>query len=253
MLALISPAKTMRSDVDVYTELTSARFAQPTAEIASAMLSYSAPELESIFKVSPAIATQLRARFLAFHDPLLPATAAIDAYDGVVYKHLKGDGLTAPQREYLQQKVRISSLLYGLLRPLDGVKPYRMEGFVRLSGTDSRIDNFWRDYQTQTLIDDVMARGGELLYLASAEERNAFHWREVKKQVRVIDFQFLQPKGDKLRQVVVYTKMARGEMIRFMMENNLQDPEQLKAFEWGGYRYNHDLSTTDTWVWLMDC
>ena len=90
------------------------------------------------------------------------------------------------------------------------------------------------------------------MYLASKEEQNAFNWREVKGAVRVIDFQFMQDKGDKLRQVIVYTKMARGEMVRYMMENNITNPEELKAFEWGGYRYNDALSTTDVWIWVMD-
>ncbi|MFI3306525.1 MAG: peroxide stress protein YaaA [Rikenellaceae bacterium] len=173
---------------------------------------------------------------------------AVDSYDGVVYKHFKGD----INSEYLRERVRISSLLYGLLRPYDLIQPYRMEGFVRLAGSDERVDIFWRNIQTRTLIDDVNAKGGTLLYLASKEEQKAFHWREVCSKVRVIDFKFLQHKGDKLRQVVIYTKMARGEMIRYMMEQNIADPEELKAFELSGYRYDEALSAANEWVWVME-
>lgn len=255
MIALISPAKGMvNSNIeDINDLLTEPRFKEHTQHIAALMLAYSSGELEKIFKISGSIARELKGRFLDLHDNEIAKSAAIDSYDGVVYKHFKRvEGFTIAEREYLQQRVRISSLLYGLLRPLDLIKPYRMEGFVRLSGSDMRIDRFWRDHQTQTLIDDVRESGGTLLYLASKEEQNAFHWRQVTKSVRVIDILFLQQKRDKLRQVVIYTKMARGEMIGYMMKHKIDDPEKLKAFEWAGYRYNDQLSSSDSWVWLMD-
>ncbi len=102
------------------------------------------------------------------------------------------------------------------------------------------------------LIDDTLSQGGVLLYLASEEEKQAFNWAQVRRAVRVVDFKFLQYKGDKLRQVVVYTKMARGEMVRFMVENRVTCPDSLKEFEWAGYRYDDNRSTADSWVWVMD-
>ncbi len=214
---------------------------------------YSAAELTEIFIISKPIAKELSRKFANFFDPDDNRSPAIYSYDGVVYKHFKSkDGFTQDQQDYLQSHLRISSLLYGLLRPMDGIKPYRMEGFVRLSTSDEKVEKFWRPIQTQTLIDDVKKSGGTLLYLASKQEQSAFNWKEVKKQVRVIDFEFLQNKNGKLRQVVIYTKMARGEMIAFMIKNKPTDPEELKFFEWGGYRYCEDLSTADKWVWVMD-
>ena len=256
MIALISPAKTMRSKAlmqipkDACSE---PRFGVQTRKIASLMLHYNAVELEGIFKVSAKIARELKFLFANFFDEGYNRLAAMDSYDGVVYKHFKGDGkLLEVEQSYLQKYLRISSLFYGLLRPFDLIKPYRMEGFVRLAGSDERVDHYWRNVQTQTLIDDVNKANGTLLYLAAKEEQKAFNWKEVEKSVRVIDFQFLQYKGDKMRQVVVYTKMARGEMVRYMANNNITNPEELKAFEWGGYIYNEALSTENVWVWLMD-
>ncbi len=227
--------------------LSEPRFREQTEHIVSLMVRYSALELVEIFKVSKPIARELQRRFMGFYDDEVELLPAVDCYDGVVYKHFKG-GVNA---EYLQERVRISSLLYGLLRPFDLIQPYRMEGFVRLAESDERVDKFWRDIQTQTLIDDVNAMGGTLLYLASMEEQKAFNWREVCNKVRVIDFKFLQHKNGKLRQVVVYTKMARGEMIRYMMEQDITDPEELKMFEWSGYIYDEALSTDNEWVWVM--
>lgn len=251
MLALISPAKTMQSRARIDTRqaiFSQPRFREQTEYIVSLMLRYSADELAEIFKVSGAIARQLQGRFKQFYDDGAGLLPAIDGYDGVVYRHFKD----VVNSDYLQARVRISSLLYGLLRPYDLIRAYRMEGYVRLAGSDERVDKFWRDIQTQTLIDDVNDMGGVLLYLASKEEQNAFHWREVRSKIRVIDFKFLQEKNGKLRQVVIYTKMARGEMIRYMMAQNITDPEELKSFEWSGYRYNDALSSENEWVWLME-
>lgn len=255
MLALISPAKTMVAAATPTDGVaaTEPRFMEHTRAIATLMLAYSSVELEGIFKVSRSIAGELSVRFAKLAEPLEERSAAIDSYDGVVYRHIKGEKpLTKGDLLYLQERVRISSLLYGLLRPLDAIKPYRMEGFVRLAGSDERIDNYWRDRQTSQLIDDVNESGGTLLYLASKEEQRAFHWKQVKSAVRVIDIQFLQYKGDKLRQVVIYTKMARGEMVRYMAEQKITDPEALKSFEWSGYSYSEELSDGDRWVWLME-
>lgn len=253
MLALISPAKTM-TYVDYSEKIngTTPRFISETRHIVSLMQGYSSGELAEIFKISDALAQELSAYFTQFKDINTNTLPAIYAYDGVVYKHFKSKkDFKKNQLDYLQKTVRISSVLWGLLKPLDLIKPYRMEGFVRLAGSDERVDKYWRDKQTDILINDVKDAGGDLLYLASKEEQNAFNWREVKKQIHVIDIQFLQQKGDKLRQVVVYTKMARGEMIRYMLENNLKTIEQLKSFEWNGYTFRQELSDDDTLVWVM--
>ncbi len=216
--------------------MSKARFETNAGSIVELMNMYSVDELAAIFKVSVKIARSLRFLFNHFYDDSIRAMAAVEAYDGVVYKHFK-NAIGTRDIDYVQGLVRISSLLYGLLRPFDAIRPYRMEGFVRLSGSDERVDRYWRDVQTQTLIDDVQKAGGVLLYLASKEEQNAFWWKEVKNAVRVVDVEFLQYKGDKLRQVVVYTKMARGEMLRYMIENRVEDVGELKKFEWGGFRF----------------
>ncbi len=243
----------MRGSAHMATLQSEPRFPAQTKQILSSMISYSTHELESIFRISAPLARDLKSKFANFYSSDSTTLAAVDSYDGVVYKHFKGEEhFSDLQAAYLQRRVRISSLMYGVLRPFDSVRPYRMEGFVRMADSDERVDRFWRDHQTQTLIDDVTAEGGALLYLASKEEQNAFHWREVKSRVKVIDIQFLQRKGDKLRQVVIYTKMARGEMIRYMIDNDINNPEHLKSFEWGGYRYDELLSSGDVWVWVME-
>ncbi len=256
MIALISPAKIMRSkgvSVPTNAALSEPRFLNQTESIMSMMSAYSSQELSDIFRISTSLGRELKGYIVDFYNPDIYPISAVDSFDGVVYKHIKCDEVfSSEQRDYLQRHLRINSLAYGLLRPLDAIKPHRMEGFVHLSDSDQRVDKFWQKQHTQTLIDDVLSSGGELLYLAAKEEQNSFGWAEVCRQVRVIEFKFLQPKGDKLRQVVIYTKMARGEMVRYMMQNNISDPEDLKNFEWGGYRFRDELSTENIWTWVMD-
>ncbi len=194
MIALISPAKTMLSRAALGSQaegLTEPRFLEHTEHIISEMLRYNRAELSSIFRISPSIAAELKVRFDALCDHSTPTIAAVESYDGVVFKHFKEE----VDRDYLERHLRISSLLYGLLRPFDAIRPYRMEGFVRLASSDERVDRSWREIQTQTLIDDVESAGGTLIYLASKEEQSAFDWKRVKRSVRVIDIEFLQHKG----------------------------------------------------------
>ncbi len=256
MIFLISPAKTMVVPSVNYAkgEITSkTRFDKNTRFIIEKMRKYNTSELESIFKISSPLAIELKARFESLSFGAANIVPAIDTYEGVVYKHIKGGALlNIVQREYLQEYVRISSLMYGLLRPLDMIAPYRMEGWVRIEGSDERVDRYWREVHTDTLIEDVKSNGGVLVYVASKEEQNMFDWKRVKKSVRVVDIKFLKYDGAKYRQVIVYTKMARGEMVRWAMLNNINDAEILKEFEWESYRYRPDLSTENEWTWVMN-
>ncbi len=123
---------------------------------------------------------------------------------------------------------------------------------MKLGEGKTRADRYWREHQTQLLINDAQEAGGTLIYLASKEEQQAFDWKKVCQQLRVLHIEFLQRKGEKLRNVVVYTKMARGEMLRHMLEQRVTELEQLKGFEWEGYRYSDAESSEDRWVWVRE-
>ncbi len=255
MLILLSPAKTMRADAseNCTATLTEPRFLSQAQHIVEQMLPYSVEELESIFKISSPLAQELALRFRAHHEGSSSLNPTIEAYDGVVLKHMKGESnLTREQYEHLQKHTIFCSMLYGLLRPLDAIAPYRMESALKLPKESMRVDRMWRDILTPTLIDDVEKAGGTLVYLASKEEQQAFHWKKVEAAVRVVYTSFLQRKAGKLRQVVVYTKMARGEMLRFMLDEGISDAEELKRFAWHGYHFAPELSSENDWVWVKD-
>ncbi len=255
MLAFISPAKTMTLDSTLVVDdtlLTQPAFTEETMQLATCLLQYSVEELQAIYQISYPLAVQLYGRIRAWHDPQVKGVAAITAYDGVVFKQMEIETASTSQLLYLQKHLCIASLLYGLLRPLDQIKPYRMEPKLRFEVTnDQRVDYFWRSIQTNYFIETIQKAGGVLLYLASKEEQLAFDWKTVKKQVKVIDFQFLQYKGDKLRTVTIYAKQARGQMIRFMMQREITDYELLKEFEWEGFTFSPAHSTDDQFVFIQ--
>ncbi len=256
MIAFISPAKTMSDDIlkdmDIKTIVSKPRFEKETQGIVMQMAAYSIDELEEIYKVSFSIASQLKSRFIKFYDEPDAKNIAIRAYDGVVFKHIQTDRLSVDDLKYLQSHLRICSLMYGVLRPCDLIKPYRMEPFVRLvDNEDVRVDKYWRGIHTDLFIDDINKAGGVLLYLSSKEEQNVFDWKKVKAQTKVVNFDFMQYKGDKLRTVTIYAKMARGEMVRYMIDNKVEDYNDLKNFKWEGFTFSEAHSDDTKFVFIQ--
>ncbi len=256
MIAFISPAKTMSDDnIDDKAIMAIAsipRFEKETQGIVMQMASYSIDELEEIYKASFSIASQLKSRFMKFYDEPEAKNIAIRAYDGVVFKHIQTDRLSVDDLKYLQGHLRICSLMYGVLRPCDLIKPYRMEPFVRLTELDDvRVDKYWRAIHTDLFIDDINKAGGVLLYLSSKEEQNVFDWKKVKAQTKVVNFDFMQYKGDKLRTVTIYAKMARGEMVRYMIDNKVEDYNDLKNFKWEGFAFSEVHSDDTKFVFIQ--
>lgn len=171
-------------------------------------------------------------------DQRLPAAFA---YNGMVFRKLSVPTLTAQQLEYAQEHVLIASFLYGMLRPLDLICPYRLEGKVVLP--DSGGENmfaFWKTLLTDFFIQRIKENGGVLVNLASKEMQQMVDWRKVKKHVRVITPEFRVWKDGRLRNIVIYTKMCRGAMTRFILQRQFDDPEELKYFSFEGFQHDSE-------------
>lgn len=247
MLVLLSCAKTMSVTPKADLPLVSLpRFQKEAAQVALEMAQYPVEELEKLLRVNARIAVENYKRYQEFHAGETKELAALFAYTGIVFKRLSPRNFSAEELLYAQGHLRLTSFCYGLLRPLDVIRPYRLEGDVRLPelGGQTMFD-YWKPRLTHLFIEDVKASGGVLCNLASEEMKSLFDWSLVEKQVRVITPEFRVWKNGKLTTVVVYTKMCRGEMTRFILQNQLQSPEQLKAFSWEGFAYNEELSHPD--------
>ncbi|WP_418696295.1 peroxide stress protein YaaA [Bacteroides sp.] len=247
MLTFISCAKTMASRSSIAVpEITIPKFEAEAVENALEMSQYSTAELEKLLRVNAKIAAENRLRYHDFCSEDNRPMPALCAYTGAVFKRILPKDFTADDFYYAQEHLRITSFLYGLLRPLDGIKPYRLEGDVCLpeKGGISMFD-YWKPLMTDYFISEIKKQGGVLLNLASGEMKDLFDWKRVEQEVRVVTPDFQVWKGGDLKTIVIYAKMCRGEMARFIIKNRIERPEDLKAFTWEGFALDESRSMDD--------
>lgn len=232
MQILISCAKTMGYvNVDVpYT--TTPAFTENVKGIVGFLSEMDNAQLQKVLHVTPKIAADNLMRYRHFFDDCNKETPAIMSYNGVVFKHINPQTLSREDIEYAQKHLFITSFLYGLLRPLDKIRAYRLEGNVRLPVNDgpTRFE-YWQPILTDMLIDAVKADDGILVNLASEEMKRLFDWKRVCNEVKVVTPNFKVIHEGEMRTIVIYTKMCRGQMTRFMLRTHPTDMDQLGKFE----------------------
>ncbi len=203
-------------------------------------------ELESLMNISPKLAQLNAERYATWKSS--PSRQAIYAYNGDVYDGLNASDLTENQVEFAQQHLRILSGLYGLLKPLDCIKPYRIEMSTAFS--TPKADNlykYWGDRITDLLKKQIKESGSNVLVnLASQEYFAAINTEKLK--TRIITPAFKDRSNGKYAMISFFAKRARGMMCRFIIQNAITDFEMLVGFDEGGYHFNHQLSKGDNWV-----
>lgn len=254
MHIILSSAKTMAGTSKIKAPAgTFPRFAEEAKEIALNMAQFPVEELGRILKLSSKLALESYQRFQDFHTEENKPLQAILAYTGVVFKNINPKDFTEADFIFAQEHVRFVSFCYGLLRPLDLIKPYRMESDVKLPELgDGNGYNFWRPRQTEPLISEVKNDDDILINLASMDVQSSFDWKKVEQSVRVITPDFKVWKNGKAKTIVIYAKMARGKMTRHIIKNRITNPEELKAFSWEGFNYNEEMSEENNWVFIQD-
>ena len=253
MLIILTSAKTMTGTSKIKAPAgTMPRFAQEANEIALNMAQFSTDDLKKILKLNPKLALENYNRFQEFHTAEVHSLQALLAYTGVVFKNINPKDFTEDDFLYANDHLRIASICYGLLRPLDLIKPYRMEYEVKLPELgEGNMYNYWRPRQTELLIDEVKKSDNILINLASQEIQGAYDWKKVGSTVRIITPEFKVWKDGKAQTIVIYMKMARGQMTRYILKNRITDPEALKNFSLEGFTYDESLSNGDNWVFLQ--
>ena len=247
MQIILASAKIMHDRLKSVPEISLSlpRFQNEAQAFARDMAQYSTETIAEMLGCSRQIAAQNRVRYMRFFEDA-PKLPAILAYHGQSYKHLKAETLTADELNYSQGKLWITSFLYGLLRPLDGILPYRMEGNVELpSGEGQNMFGFWKNRLTDVLIGSVKADDGILIHLATEEYQHLFDWQRVRKEIRVIQPLFYVRKGNNLKIQAVWAKTCRGAMTRFIIQNRITNPDDLAAFSYEGFEYEPKLGEPD--------
>lgn len=227
-------------------------FYNEAAQNVMSLSQFSSEQIGKLLKVNPKLAAENYFRYHNFFSEDNKGLPAILSYTGMVFKRLSVKDFSEEDFRYAQEHLFITSFLYGLLRPLDIIKSYRLEGDVKLPERDNKtMFDFWKPVLTDFFISEIKKKGGILINLASNEMKDLFDWKRICNEVRVITPDFHVYKNGKLSTVVIYSKMCRGEMTRFLLKNRIEDTELIKTFEWEGFCYNESESTEDNPVFTL--
>ena len=253
MFFVLSPAKNLNEKAPAPVK----EFTQPDllaeAEILMRQLRELAPQqIAELMHVSDKIALLNAERNAEWHTPFTPDNAkqAVFMFNGDVYEVIAADTLKPEQIQYLQQHVRLLSGLYGVLRPLDLMQPYRLEMGTAFANTRGKnLYEFWGDIITDLLNDTLAQAGSDILVnLASQEYFKSVNTKKLK--ARLITPVFKDEKNGKYKIISFYAKRARGLMVRYAAEHNITDPEMLKNFDYEGYAFNVAASNESEWVFM---
>ena len=243
MRFIISPAKQMRVDTDSFVCTELPVFTDRAEILKDWIRSLSYEEQKTLWACNDKIARQNAERF-AHMDLTKSLTPALLAYDGIQYTYMAPAVFEDGQFEYVQEHLRILSGFYGVVKPLDGVVPYRLEMQAKAAVSGHRnLYDFWSD----SLYQEVMDESRILINLASKEYAKCIE-KYLRPEDRYITCVFGELTGGRVVQKGVYAKMARGEMVRFMAGIHAEEPEQIKAFDWSGYRFDEGRSSADEYV-----
>lgn len=246
MLTILSPAKNMRAGCTAHPVVSRPVFLEQAAQINQQLRPYSPWQLETLLQVNPQLALAAWDKIQAF-DPTQPGDAALTSYYGLLYQNLDGASLTEEEFAFAQQHLRILSGFYGVLRPGDGILPYRLEVQTRLPMGDSKnLYAWWGD----ALWHELYQTGEPVVNLASREYSKAI-CSHLQPGNRFITCDFLHPKGGKLRMGPTSAKMARGQMARFIVTNRIDQPEGLQEFCWNDYVFVPQLSSGEKYSFVQ--
>lgn len=253
MLMLVSPAKSLDFETPpATTTATQPELLSEAQALVEVCRELTPAQLASLMSISDKLAGLNAARFADWHTPFTPDNAkqAVLAFTGDVYTGLAASSLTDSGFSYLQQHLRILSGLYGLLKPLDLMQPYRLEMGTKLTNPRGKdLYQFWGNIITDAINTALAASGNEqLVNLASNEYFKSVKSKQVNGQV--ITPVFKDEKNGQFKIISFYAKKARGMMVRYAADHQVKQAEDLKAFDYGGYFFSAEQSKHDTWVFL---
>lgn len=253
MILLLSPSKTLGTDVEVPAgKYTVPEYLEEAAELVALLRKRTRPQLQRLMNISEKLAKQVDLYLRNWQTPFngKNSTPALLTFRGDVYEGLSADDFNAAERTFAQKHLRILSGLYGVLRPLDRMQPYRLEMGCRLAsggtGGFKNLYDFWGDRVRKNLAADAARKKWPLVNLASSEYFKVV--QPTKLELRVVAPTFKEKKGKNYKVVSFFAKKARGQMARFIVQNRLKLPEEMQAFAEDGYRFNAGLSSEDEFV-----
>ncbi len=249
MITVLSPAKSLNFDdqtlVDKHSQIA---FPNKTEQLVNKLKKLSAKKLGELMKLSPALSDLNYERYQEFSKEFNNDNAkqAILAFTGAVYQGIKADGFDKKDFDFAQEHVRILSGLYGVLKPLDLIQPYRLEMGTKLpvSAKQKNLYAFWKETTTQYLNDEL--KGDVLINLASNEYFKSIDIKSLNSDVLTLNFK--DNKNGVYKTIMTYAKTARGYMTNYIVKNKINAVEDLRGFDYEGYVFNNDLSSDLDWT-----
>ena len=252
MIAIISPAKTLDFEPLADIETTQPTFKKQAQEIISVLKKKDHLEVKNLMSLSDALTDLNVNRYQKFkkNHTEKNSKAALYAFKGEVYVGLDAPTLSSDAVTFAKEHLRILSGLYGLLRPLDKIQPYRLEMGTKLAiGQHKNLYQYWGKTIAQQLNRDLKKQGDRLLINLASQE----YFKSVDKKAlkaKVIDVEFLDFHQGEFKVISFFAKKARGLMSRYMLENQSSTPDQLKEFSGEGYIYDANRSNEDQIVFI---
>ena len=254
MLMVISPAKTL----DYESPLATGKASQPdclddACELVDQLKTLEPHDISKLMSISDKLGQLNAERFRTWQTPFTPDNArqAVLAFKGDVYTGLDAESFSDEEFDIAQRRLRILSGLYGVLKPLDLMQPYRLEMGTKFENSRGRdLYAFWGSRITDELNRLLKADDGVLVNLASNE-----YFKSVRKKdldARLVTPQFKDWKNGQYKMISFYAKKARGLMCRYAIQNKVTQADDLKGFDLEGYRFSEEQSDTNNWVFLRD-
>ncbi len=253
MLIVLSPAKSLDfSDLKQKIDISYPKFIDEAAILISELRKYDAASISKLMKISAKLSDLNTMRFAQWNSNHTENTkSAIFAFKGDVYQGIDAENLNNEQLNYLNVNMRILSGMYGVLKPFDAIKEYRLEMGTKLENPKGKnLYTFWGQKIAEEINLSLDNSKGDkvLVNLASNEYFKSIDKKTLKYPI--ITPVFKDNKNGEYKVVSFYAKKARGMMTRFAAQNNITDVEQLKTFNEANYEFSHKLSTDDTWVFV---
>lgn len=255
MLIVVSPAKTLDYETAPTTDsFTQPQFLEHSQTLIDELKALSVQDVAQLMKLSDKLASLNVARYESWTPDFTPENAkqAVLAFKGDVYTGLDAESLSEDDLQFAQQHLRILSGLYGILKPLDLMQPYRLEMGTKFQNSRGKnLYEFWGEIICDQLNQEfTQSEEAVLINLASNEYYKAA--KEKNLNARIITPAFKDWKNGQYKMISFYAKKARGLMSRYIIENRLESPEQIKGFDLEGYRFSESMSEGDTWTFIRD-
>ncbi|WBW98178.1 YaaA family protein [Oceanirhabdus sp. W0125-5] len=235
MKIIVSPSKTQQFDKRISYKNSNPKFQEESLELRKILKYKEVDEIARIMKIKGKKLEEVVQIYQTLPENL-DRVCAIEAYTGFVFKELNIEGYSEKELDYMDDKLRILSALYGILKPFDVISPYRLDMTMKIS--DESLYSLWTERITQEFSDEEL-----IVNLASKEFSKL-----VKRPMLTIDFKVI--KDGKLKTVGTYAKKARGMMLHYLISNKIEEVGKIKEFDVDGYCFSEEHSDEDNWTFV---